>query len=188
MTTTVYFVRHAEPDYTVHDDMMRPLTERGLKDARGLIDFFAGLQIHKVLSSPFKRAFDTVEPMALDRGIEIEVVEDFRERKVTDNGWIQNFNEFAMKQWDDFEYCLPGGDCLRDVQERNIRALGKVVESYKGSSIVVGSHGTALSAIINHYDKSFGYKEFNEIKGLMPWIVKFTFSSEDAPEVEVMAL
>ena len=29
--TTVYFVRHAQPDLSVHDDLTRPLTERGCK-------------------------------------------------------------------------------------------------------------------------------------------------------------
>ena len=46
---------------------------------------------------------------------------------------------------------------------------------YKGKNIVVGSHGTALSTIINYYDKTFGYSEFNKIRYLMPWIVEFAF-------------
>lgn len=32
--TTVYFVRHAQPDLSVHDDLTRPLTEKGLQDRK----------------------------------------------------------------------------------------------------------------------------------------------------------
>lgn len=188
MITTIYFIRHAEPDYSVRDDIQRPLTEKGLKDARLLPKFFSGLKIDKVISSPFKRAYNTVDPIASDRGLKIEIVEDFRERKVSDGWWIENFNEFASNQWNDFEYCLPGGDSLREVQERNIAALRDVLNDNKGSDIVVGSHGTALSTIINYYDEAFGYDEFNKIKAVMPWIVKFTFEENEKPKIESLNL
>jgi 2,3-bisphosphoglycerate-dependent phosphoglycerate mutase len=49
------------------------------------------------------------------------------------------------------------------------------LENYVGKTIVVGSHGTALSTIVNYYDNSFGYAEFEKIRGLMPWVVEFNF-------------
>ena len=38
--TTVYFVRHAQPDLSVHDDLTRPLTEKGLQDRKKVTDYF----------------------------------------------------------------------------------------------------------------------------------------------------
>lgn len=38
--TTVYFVRHAEPDFNNHDDMTRGLSARGLKDRKLVTDFY----------------------------------------------------------------------------------------------------------------------------------------------------
>ncbi|SFC29549.1 hypothetical protein [Butyrivibrio sp. YAB3001] len=35
--------------------------------------------------------------------------------------------------------------------------------------------GTSLSTIINFYDNSFGYDDFERIRFLMPWIVEFSF-------------
>lgn len=46
------------------------------------------------------------------------------------------------------------------------------------TNIVIGSHGTALSTIINYYDKSFGYNDFEKIRFLMPWIVEFSFEDK----------
>lgn len=58
--TTIYFVRHAEPNYTNHDDILRELSEKGLKDRELVTDFFTDKQVDIVLSSPYKRAVDTV--------------------------------------------------------------------------------------------------------------------------------
>lgn len=32
--TSVYFVRHADPDHSVRDDRTRPLTDDGLRDGK----------------------------------------------------------------------------------------------------------------------------------------------------------
>ena len=82
MRTNVYFIRHAEPNYDNHDDMTRELSEKGLKDRVLVTEFLKDKQIDAVLSSPFKRAVDTVRDFAEKSGLEIEVVEDFRERRI----------------------------------------------------------------------------------------------------------
>ena len=185
--TDIYFVRHAEPNYNNHKDEERELTEKGLKDRSLVTDFLKDKNIELVLSSPFKRAIDTVKEFADENNLDIEKIYDFRERKV-DSCWIENFTEFAINQWTDFNYKLSDGECLKEVQERNIKALNKVLKDHKGKNIVVGSHGTAISVIINYYDSSFNYDEFNKIRHLMPFIAKFTFSNEKLKNIEIFDL
>lgn len=81
-------------------------------------------------------------------------------------------------QWNDFTYKLSDGECLQEVQTRNMSALQQILNKYAGKNIVVGSHGTALSTIINYYDNSFGYNDFERIKNVMPWIVEFVFDED----------
>lgn len=38
MKTTIYFIRHAEPNYQNHDDMARELTIKGIEASHTLID------------------------------------------------------------------------------------------------------------------------------------------------------
>lgn len=38
--TTVFFVRHAEPNYDNHNDMLRELSSKGLQDRKRVTDFF----------------------------------------------------------------------------------------------------------------------------------------------------
>lgn len=181
--TTIYFVRHAEPNYNNHDDMSRELTNKGLKDRRLVTEFLMDKQIQVILSSPYKRAVDTVRDFAEIKGMDITVIDEFRERKVG-NEWIEDFNSFCKKQWENFEYKLSDGESLKEVQDRNIFKLKKVILKYKGKNIVVGSHGTALGTIINYYDKKFEYSEFDKIRYLMPWIVEFTFDEEDCIKIQ----
>ncbi len=183
MKTTVYFVRHAEPNYNNHDDMSRELSAKGLADRKLVTEFLKDKQVDAVLSSPFKRAVDTVRDFAETHGQDIGIVEDFRERKI-DSVWIEDFHTFSRKQWEDFSYKLSDGECLAEVQERNIAALHTVLEEQAGKTIVVGSHGTALSTIVNYYDKSFGYAEFEKIRGLMPWVVEFQFEGLECVEIK----
>ncbi|KSV57742.1 histidine phosphatase family protein [Acetivibrio ethanolgignens] len=71
--TTVYFVRHAEPNYNNHDDMSRELSNKGLQDRKLVTKFLLDKHIDVVLSSPYKRAIDTVADFAETVYLEIEM-------------------------------------------------------------------------------------------------------------------
>jgi len=181
MITTAYFVRHCEPNYENHDDMSRELTKKGMADRRLVSDFLSDKGVTAVYSSPFKRAVDTVSDFAQRYGFEISIVGDFSERRVGE--WTEDFADFSGRQWADFNYKLPLGESLNEVQKRNISALQTLISENKGKTVIVGSHGTALSTIINFYDQSFGYADFKKIKALMPWIVKFDFEGNRCVDI-----
>jgi len=187
--TTVYFTRHAEADYSVRDGRIRPLTEKGLYDRHLVSEFLQDKRIDAVLSSPFKRAVDTVAPFAQQNGFEIEFVEDFRERK-SDSGW-QRGDDFAAllaRQWADFSYTISDGECLAEVQARNIAALHRVLARHKNKSIVIGTHGTALSTIINYYDKTYGFEDFMAMVYILPWVVKMVFDESACTGIQKINL
>lgn len=175
--TNIYFVRHAEPNYENHNDRLRELTEKGLRDRETVTEYLADKNIHAVLSSPYRRAVDTVKHFADGQGLEIELVEDFRERTVY-NVWIEDFNAFAQRQWADFDYKLEGGECLREVQRRNIAALIDVLHRCEGKNVVIGSHGTAVSTILRHFQPSFSYPDFRRLQPVMPLIVRLSFEGQ----------
>ncbi len=181
--TTVYFVRHAQANYENHTDATRELTAQGLEDRKQITKFLNAKAIDAVLSSPYKRAIDTIKHFADSRGMTVEIIDDFRERKISDL-WLDDFDSFCQRQWADFSYRLADGESLAQVQERNIRALNEVLSRYQDKNIVIGSHGTALCTVINHFDPSFGYEQFMEMKSLMPWIVKFVFEGRNFQGIE----
>lgn len=181
--TEVYFVRHAEPNYRNHDDLTRELSPKGMKDRELVTAFFSDIQVNLVLSSPYKRAVDTVAHFASCRSLPIVTCPDFRERKV-DSCWIDDFDAFTRRQWADFHFKLTDGETLSEVQKRNISALQEIIQLHKDKIIVIGSHGTALSTVINHFEPQFGIEEFTRIKSLMPWIVHFSFTNQECTGIE----
>lgn len=177
MMTKIYFVRHAEPDIKIKDDMARPLTERGIIDSIKIKNYLENKSISRIYSSPFKRAVDTIKSFADLIGLEIRLVYDLRERNI--GTWIDDFTNFAMRQWEDFGYKLEGGENLKEVQVRNINALYEILEKNRGENIVVGTHGTALSTIIKYFNPNFGYEDFERIRPIMPYIIRFEFDGAE---------
>ena len=175
--TRVCFVRHAQPNYDNHNDALRELSPKGMQDRSLVTRFLKDRRIDVAVSSPYKRAIDTIREFTDSAGLEIELVDGFRERKV-DSGWIADFTSFARRQWEDFSFKLSDGECLGEVQQRNVAALKELLERYSGKNIVVGSHGTALSTVLNHYDHSYGYQDFADMRDKMPWIVELVFDDE----------
>ena len=181
--TTVYFVRHAEPNYDNHDDVSRELSPKGLQSSKYLVNSFATIQIDAFCSSLYLRAMDTIKPLADSRGQIIHLIPDFRERKITDH-WIDDFTGFTEKQWADFHYHLPGGESLSMVQERTIRALEDLLQAHPDQTILIGTHGTALSTIINYYKPDFQLADFHRIKHIFPWIVQFEFQGSTCSTID----
>ena len=72
---TLFLVRHAKAGERRGwngDDRERPLSKRGHKQAKGLIRAFAGEPIDRLLTSPYSRCVQTLEPIAKNRGLAIE--------------------------------------------------------------------------------------------------------------------
>ena len=175
--TQVYFVRHAQPLYRNHDDAGRELSPKGREDRKLVTAFLLDKAIDVVISSPYARAADTVRHFANTVRMPIIHMSEFRERVVAGE-WIDDFDTFCRRQWEDFGYHLPSGECLREVEARNIAGLTRVLQEYEGKNIVIGGHGTSISTVLNHYDPTFGYEGFESIRRLMPWIVRLDFDGQ----------
>lgn len=72
---SLLLVRHAsagDPSAWQGDDRLRPLDARGSRQAEGLVRHLADFELERIVSSPYLRCVQTVEPLALARSLEIE--------------------------------------------------------------------------------------------------------------------
>ncbi|MGZ8607389.1 MAG: NUDIX hydrolase [Actinomycetota bacterium] len=72
---TAYLVRHGKSGARsawTEDDRLRPLSKAGRRQADALVTAFRGLDVERVVSSPYVRCVQTVRPLALDRGLPVE--------------------------------------------------------------------------------------------------------------------
>lgn len=175
MLTKVYFIRHAQPKHDYEDDRTRPLTEEGLADSEMVLDFFKDKKIDEFYCSPYRRSIDTIKKTAAFFDKEIRLDERLRERKKGAGG-----NHYGMyqKRWADHDYHEENGESIAMVQKRNIEALKEILENNSGKNIVIGTHGTALSSMINYYKPKFGCEDFLRIIDWMPYILEMDFDRQ----------
>ena len=174
--TTIYFVRHALPDFPPGvPDGERSLKAEGLRDRAIVLDFLRDKPVDGFYCSPYRRSLETIAPAA--EFFRMEIATDFRLRERTHGPNGNNIPMFR-RRWADFDYQEPGGECLRSVQERNIAALRDILARNEGKTLVLGTHGTALSTILNHYYPSWGLEAFLRVKDWMPWIEEARFEGD----------
>jgi len=181
--TYIYFIRHAESDYSVKDSKARPLTEQGVKDAQELAARFADIPVAEIYSSPYKRAVDTMTPIADTKGMSTTIVDDLRERE-SDSVQTISTPELIRKQWNDFTYTLSDGENYKSVQERNIKALQTIIGDNKNKTILIGTHGIALCTIIHYFRPSIDEVELAYILKKMPYLLLMKFSDGEFQSME----
>lgn len=173
--TSLYFVRHAQPDHDFKDDRNRPLTDEGISDALKISELFNDIHVSAFYSSPYTRSLETVKGSAASKGLMVNLDERLRERQSGPHG---NNMEMFRKRWADMDFHEENGESLHMVQKRNIEAVNEILNKHKDEKVVIGTHGTALSCILNYYDQAFGCDEFLEIIDLMPYVIRLDFDGE----------
>lgn len=139
-------VRHAEPFVPTPngpDDFHRGLTELGRTQAEALVELLARDEPAAIVSSPYLRAVQTVEPLARKLGLPITTLPELRE---WDSGLSArpDFAEHYARSWADPDFARPGGESLAQLTERAVTTLTALAARYPGATVIVGSHGTFI--------------------------------------------
>lgn len=174
--TELYFIRHAQSDFRVKDEKSRPLTEKGLEDSKKIPLLFEEININRIYSSPYLRSITTLKFLAEQKNLDIIIRENLKERKI--GSWVENFKEYSIKQWENFDYKSENGESLAETQKRNIDELGTILKENRNQTVVIGTHGTALSTIVNWFLPEQSYDYFLSMVHKTPYIVGFCFENE----------
>ena len=103
--TTLYFVRHAQPDYRTGDNPTFALSEEGEKDALLAADHLKDIRFDAAVSSPYRRSIDTIRPIILSQKLKLKT--DIRLRERDNAGRGSNTPEMFRRRWNDFDYHGP---------------------------------------------------------------------------------
>jgi 2,3-bisphosphoglycerate-dependent phosphoglycerate mutase len=110
MLTTVDLIRHAHADWTPDED--RPLSSRGRVDALTLARRLGETPVGAIYSSPFRRAIETIEPLAWACGLDAVLVDDLRERTlVVPPG--ASFEDALAAAWGSPDVGVGGSESIR---------------------------------------------------------------------------
>jgi phosphohistidine phosphatase SixA len=82
LSVSLLLIRHAwagSREMWEGDDRERPLDERGARQADGLVGLLADLPVERILTGPYRRCVQTVEPLAAARRLELELRDELGE-------------------------------------------------------------------------------------------------------------
>jgi 2,3-bisphosphoglycerate-dependent phosphoglycerate mutase len=178
-TAVLYFVRHAESRYAPDEEATRGLTDQGRQQAEQLVGTLEQYGIDVVVSSPYRRAVGTVAPLAEAIGTEVVTEDGFRERELPH---VDDFEATAERLWENPAASVEGGESHERAQKRGVDTVKRTVARWSGTEIAVGTHGTLLALILNHYDSSYDYEFWRQMT--MPDIYRVEYEGTEPRQIE----
>lgn len=155
---TIYFVRHAKAG---GQEVSAALTEKGVEQAFKLVDFFATKPIEKIYSSPFKRAIDTIQPLATFKNLKV-VIDDRLSERVLSGVPLVDWQAKLKQSFEDFDLELEGGESHSAGMKRAVSIIEEVLASNYDHIILV-SHGNLTTLLIRYFNESFGFDDLMEM-------------------------
>jgi len=136
---------------------MRPLSDSGRVASEMLIEPLAARGLSAIYSSPYRRAIETVEPLASYLDLPIQEVEDLRERAIGSISGVPVLEAIAAS-FLDFDHEYPGGESSRDAQHRAVRAIDRIIESHPEGRVAVATHGNLMALYLNTLCRDVGFE------------------------------
>ncbi|HEX8286770.1 MAG TPA: histidine phosphatase family protein [Pyrinomonadaceae bacterium] len=158
MNKIIYLIRHCQATGQAAD---APLTSEGIDQAETLAEFLLEAQIGQIVSSPFARAIESINPLSIRLNIEIKLDERLIEAALSTidySDWLDKLRE----TFSDFEISFKGGESSRTATTRAVAAINDAL-LLDTDSIVVVTHGRLLTLILKHFDSKYGFEEWRNL-------------------------
>ncbi|MFD3448891.1 histidine phosphatase family protein [Microbacteriaceae bacterium 4G12] len=139
------------------------LTKEGELQSLELKEFFLskGYYIDKIISSPYKRAIDSVNYLAKELSLPIHVDERLGERVLSNNS-LPNWRELLEQTFVDIDMSLEGGESSRDAITRAVAVIREQLDR-KDQTILIVTHGNLMTLLLKHFDSKFGFNEWSQL-------------------------
>jgi 8-oxo-dGTP diphosphatase len=128
-------VRHAKAGKRrdwVGDDRERPLDEKGLRQAAGLLEQLSAHSVGRIASSPYLRCTQTVAPLSVELGVPIE------KRRELEEGASLEQSLALLRELGDVAVVCTHGDVLANLfGEAGQKGSTRVVELQDGEPVLL---------------------------------------------------
>lgn len=184
MLTTIMMIRHAQSPFVLGEERTRPLSLKGEMDAHKITALMENVKIDVIISSPYKRAIQTIEDIAKHHHLEVQVMEELKERTLNGNYRLseEEINKAIESSFEDADFSLQEGESVNDVQNRAIPVIHHLIKKHEGKTIIIGTHGNVITIILNYFNKKYGYDFWQSTT--KPDIYKLIFSSTKLVDVQ----
>ncbi|SES78808.1 2,3-bisphosphoglycerate-dependent phosphoglycerate mutase [Oceanobacillus limi] len=154
----IYVIRHCKAEGQLPNAQ---LTEEGREQAKKLAEFFSGQDIDRIISSPFQRAIQSIEPLSKALHIEIELDQQLTE-KVLSN---KDMSDWLLKLRDtftDMTLRFDGGESSQEAMNRIAGVVNRLFDDDKSNAVIV-THGNLLALLLKYYNDEFGFEDWKKL-------------------------
>ena len=131
------------------------MTPGGSRQARDLAGVLSDMPIDLIKVSAFKRARQSVAPLAAKLGLPILIDPRLNERTLSPAP-ISDWREAVRASFEDPDFRAPGGESAREVLKRGWACLDELAKGDYRLPLAV-THGNLMSLILHSLDAGFGY-------------------------------
>ncbi|AIM15578.1 histidine phosphatase family protein [Neobacillus sedimentimangrovi] len=154
----IYVVRHCE---AVGQSPDAQLTDKGLKQAFELCEFFSNIKIDQIIASPYRRAIESIQPLAKRLGLEVEIDRRLTERILSTKN-LSDWFEKLRSTFEDIELKFEGGESSREAMNRIVEVVDEIFSRNNDHTVVV-THGNLMSLLFMFYSKDFGFDNWKSL-------------------------
>ncbi|AVI40278.1 histidine phosphatase family protein [Bacillus pumilus] len=174
---TYYIVRHCQANGQSED---ASLTPQGIAQSHALAQFFSSIHLNQIISSPYKRAIQTSEPLAHAKQLRVKIDQRLSER-VLSRKPIDDWYEKLKRSFTDLHLTCEGGESSLEAMNRIVEVLYEQINSEKDHTLFV-THGNIMSLLLKHADPTIGFKEWEKLSN--PDVYVLTYYKPDHVEIE----
>jgi len=153
----IYLVRHCS---TTGQAPEAPLTDEGYRQAETLATLLASLRVERLVSSPFRRARESVAPAAGRLGLVVELDDRLREHVITTQT-VPDYRGLLRRSYEEPDLSFEGAETSGSAASRVRDAVVPLLE--QGKSTVVVSHGVLLSRLLCSLTGRPGYEAWEQM-------------------------
>ena len=158
MNKNVYIIRHCEAEGQSAD---APLTIKGFDQADKLSKFFYNKKVNQIISSPYLRAIQTIQPLAKRLDLVIQTDSRLSERVLSSMPMFDWMDKLRAT-FDNLDLKYPGGESSKEAMDRIVNVVIDLLESEHENTVIV-THGNIMSLLFNHFDGTFGFEQWKGI-------------------------
>ncbi|MCB1645904.1 MAG: histidine phosphatase family protein [Pseudomonadales bacterium] len=143
-------IRHGLPEKIINEDGMPadpPLSETGHQQAMKVANWLKNEKIDRIYSSPMRRAWQTAEPLAMEKGLEIVACDEVAEYDQQAEHYIpvEQLKELDYERWQKLMRGEVEDINFPEFVQRVADGLNQIIADNRGKTVAVTCHGGVIN-------------------------------------------
>jgi len=156
----IYLIRHCKAE---GQEPEACLTREGEHQANVLAELLSSYSISLVISSPYKRAVDTIRPFC-DLS-HIPCITDTRlQERVLSSVPMVDWMDKLRETYIDLDLAYEGGESSNEAMKRGMQVIEELRLRPECNNVALVTHGALMSLILKAYEPDFGFEEWSNLK------------------------